>query len=425
VPPLGTVGDGAIPGGRQVRAEDADGAAVVATIRRWSKWEPVGLGPYASVQARLLDRVLLVFVSTLALLGVVVAATPGLRWMAIVPGALLGVFAFAQGKLRRNGLVGAARWVNLTTLAVMAGTTGLIGGVESAAPMYMQAGVVMALIWLPPVEAAWVTAAYLGVLAAVTFLLPEPPLRPPVYDPVTHALSLIPAVVQVGLIVGVTVDTLERAIREWSQRTSLAVEAQRRALEATRAKTAFLAMMSHELRTPLNAIIGYAGLLREDGGAGDADLARIEGSGRRLLGLIADVLELARAESVPVPPPVGVDLRVLVGEVCASLSLHVNVTGPSVVAHTDPATTRQVLVRMFERASLGVVQVQLGVQDREVLLTVSDPDPISAGAGSTGSAGRLSHSFARQLAERVGGRLEELDESGHLTLRLPRGEVAR
>jgi two-component system, cell cycle sensor histidine kinase PleC len=77
----------------------------------------------------------------------------------------------------------------------------------------------------------------------------------------------------------------------------------RRAEEANRAKSSFLANMSHELRTPLNAILGFSEVLeREMFGpmanstyrdyAGD-----INSSGRYLLGLINDILDISRIEA--------------------------------------------------------------------------------------------------------------------------------
>jgi PAS domain S-box-containing protein len=71
---------------------------------------------------------------------------------------------------------------------------------------------------------------------------------------------------------------------------------------ANKAKTMFLATTSHELRTPLNAIIGYSELLAEaaeDDGAEDRlqDLRRIERSGRMLLTLIDDLIDLSRIEA--------------------------------------------------------------------------------------------------------------------------------
>ena len=71
---------------------------------------------------------------------------------------------------------------------------------------------------------------------------------------------------------------------------------------ASQAKSAFLANMSHELRTPLNAIIGYSEMMLEDAqdeGAAErvSDLQKARGSGRHLLGLINDVLDISKIEA--------------------------------------------------------------------------------------------------------------------------------
>ena len=68
--------------------------------------------------------------------------------------------------------------------------------------------------------------------------------------------------------------------------------------DAERARQAFLSHMRHELRTPVNAIIGYSEMLLEDVGDGPlrTDLEKIQASGRRLLGLINDLLDPARME---------------------------------------------------------------------------------------------------------------------------------
>lgn len=72
---------------------------------------------------------------------------------------------------------------------------------------------------------------------------------------------------------------------------------------ANRAKSAFLATMSHELRTPLNAIIGFSDIMLHElfgplGSPRYRDYARhVQNSGRHLLDLINDVLDMSKLEA--------------------------------------------------------------------------------------------------------------------------------
>jgi len=101
-------------------------------------------------------------------------------------------------------------------------------------------------------------------------------------------LHLITSQLAISLQYGLTIERL--------------IAANRMAEAANRAKSTFLATMSHELRTPLNAIIGYCELLMEDleethPEESWGDLQHIRYSGRHLLSIINDILDLSKIEA--------------------------------------------------------------------------------------------------------------------------------
>jgi PAS domain S-box-containing protein len=116
-------------------------------------------------------------------------------------------------------------------------------------------------------------------------------------------------------VVGVGIDISQRKraemdLRELNQtlegkvveRTEELQEATTRAEAADHIKSAFLASMSHELRTPLNAIIGFTGTLLQDlaGPLNQEQRKQLEivrGSGRHLLALVNDVLDISKIEA--------------------------------------------------------------------------------------------------------------------------------
>ncbi len=134
--------------------------------------------------------------------------------------------------------------------------------------------------------------------------------------------------------------------------------------KASRAKDRFLASMSHELRTPLNAILGFTGtLLMELPGPlndeQDKQLRIVQTSGRHLLSLINDLLDLARIESGKLEiSPVEIDCRDLLGEVALGLRPLANAkrvaikieAPPDVTVVSDRRALSQILINLTNNA---------------------------------------------------------------------------
>jgi len=90
-----------------------------------------------------------------------------------------------------------------------------------------------------------------------------------------------------------------RDITERKNAEQQIIEARDVAEKSTKAKTEFLANMSHEIRTPMNAVINLAYLAqRDDLPARTLDyLAKIENSGKNLLAIINDILDISKVEA--------------------------------------------------------------------------------------------------------------------------------
>ena len=78
------------------------------------------------------------------------------------------------------------------------------------------------------------------------------------------------------------------------------IQAKEKAEESDRLKSAFLANMSHEIRTPMNGILGFAELLKEPKLSGEQQskyISIIEKSGKRMLNIINDIIDISKVEA--------------------------------------------------------------------------------------------------------------------------------
>jgi len=169
-------------------------------------------------------------------------------------------------------------------------------------------------------------------------------------------------------------------------------EARNRAEEANKLKSSFLASMSHELRTPLNGILGYAELLQlelED--PSQREFAEtIHASGRHLLDIVDDLLDLAKIEAGRMElKPQDHDIASLAGELVGVHRAHAQAKGLTVELEladdlpasmrVDPVRVRQVLNNLLNNAvkftENGKIVFSVRTDGARIAFAVSDTGP--------------------------------------------------
>jgi len=149
---------------------------------------------------------------------------------------------------------------------------------------------------IDPITNLYVLAGTSFLILALTALLAQN-----ISNVVTRKLLVERAVASRTAQLRATNETLQSEVRQRRQAEVDLRVARDKAETASRAKSAFMASMSHELRTPLNAIIGFSSILAETKLGPDPRqneyAGEILGTGRRLLDLINDILDLTLMET--------------------------------------------------------------------------------------------------------------------------------
>jgi signal transduction histidine kinase/CheY-like chemotaxis protein len=229
-----------------------------------------------------------------------------------------------------------------------------------------------------------------------------------------------------------------------------------KAVESTKLKSQFLASMSHELRTPMNSILGLTELIIEKAELNEKDQERLGvvlNSGRRLMSLINDILDLSKIEAGKMEINAeDVLLEDLIGEVSNSISPLTTKKGidfniereinTKIVIHTDRRRVEQVLINLLGNATKftekGEVKFNVSSSDEILVFDVIDTgigisdedqkvvfEEFRQADGSTsrkyGGTG-LGLSICKKIVDMLGGDLSLTSKIGYgttFTLKIP------
>ena len=231
---------------------------------------------------------------------------------------------------------------------------------------------------------------------------------------------------------------------------------------ANRAKSEFLAAMSHELRTPLNAVIGFSEVMRNEsfGPLGSERYREYAGdsleSGRHLLTLINNILDLSKAEAgrlelypqavmvreiieasikIACPHSMKTELAVLINpdanEVIADSQklkqILINLISNAAKFTPDDGSIRVSSVRRGGMTEISVADTGIGMKPEDIPGALTAFRQIDSSLGRKYEGTGLGLPLARRFAELHGGSLEidsSLGEGTTVTVRIP-DHVAR
>ena len=435
-----------------------DGLAQQATqvgedVRAFSM---AGLTAFAQIS----DRQRVELSRTLMLLsGVLAVLFSGLVLLAVT---LLRLARIAEGHARQAQRAGARMRTVVETspdAIVVTDAAGTIREFNRAAETIFGHAAAQAVnrpaidLLFPPADAPALRQGPLRVLEGGD--RPEPEARHLELTAIDRAGRRFPAEISVDCAEGEGERVTIAFIRDISRRKAAEdglTEARDRALAGERAKAEFLAVMSHEMRTPLNGLLGTLQLMRDHALSRRQSelLDRMEASGRTLLALVNDVLDLSKFEAGKMRAearPFSLD-RLVAGvvETAAPLAQAFGNTltwrwvgTPAQTAIGDARRLRQVLLNLVgnavkfthggsveieaeilgrdrDRLELRVIDSGIGIAEADLDRIFNDFETLDTSyarqAGGTG----LGLGIARRLTELMGGRIGVESQPGEGSL---------
>jgi PAS domain S-box-containing protein len=213
-----------------------------------------------------------------------------------------------------------------------------------------------------------------------------------------------------------------------------------RAEESDKLKSAFLANMSHEIRTPLNAILGFSSFLKNPELSQERTeeyVEIIDASGKQLLSIINDILEISQIEagqvSIHMEPE---NISKLLNELFIQfkkeataknleLILNINNSAQDIITGTDITRVRQVLTNLLNNALKftheGKIEFAARISKEQVIFYVKDTgigieaefqsaifEPfrqVESTMSRTYGGNGLGLSISRALVEKLGGKM--------------------
>jgi signal transduction histidine kinase/DNA-binding response OmpR family regulator len=219
-------------------------------------------------------------------------------------------------------------------------------------------------------------------------------------------------------------------------------------MEANRHKTVFLANMSHELRTPLNSILGFSEMLIDasNGQFPEATrmrfLEQIHSSGKHLLGLINDILDLSKVEAgqmelrlsnvsvaevayqvVATAEPLAAHKHIkmeldtsgasqIVADEGKLKQMILNLVSNAIKFTADGGTVTIKAARVADRMVISVADNGIGIAEKDIKRIFTEFQQVDSGANRTQQGTGLGLALTRSFAALHGGEVRVESEPG-------------